>query len=141
MSYKNTIALTILLSSFISAPSFADKISPIDKENEACKEKNYSTIGMQECNEKTYKAWDAELNKVYKALRKAQGSKEAKAALKTSQQHWLKFRDSELNFINKMYQAQQGTYWGTVAGSTKVALIRTRVKTLQADLASLSPEG
>jgi uncharacterized protein YecT (DUF1311 family) len=140
MTYKNPLPLIALLSIFISSASFANKIPPIDKTNETCKEKNYSTLGMQECDAKAYKDWDAELNKIYKALREAQGSKPAKNALKASQLHWLKFRDSELNFINKMYQAQQGTYWGTVASSTKIALIRTRVQTLQADLASLSPE-
>jgi len=104
-------------------------------------EKNYSTVGMQECQATAYKEWDTALNTVYKELRKAQGSDKAKAALKASQQQWLKFRDSELTFIEKMYQTQQGTYWGTVASGAKTDLIKTRVQTLQAHLESLSPEG
>lgn len=105
-----------------------------------CMDKALSTVDMQACHENAYRDWDEKLNRAYKALQDDVGSDEARAALKTSQQHWLKFRDAELAFINKMYQAQQGTYWGTVAGSMKVQLIKTRVQILEGYLDSLSPE-
>jgi len=139
MLNKKMFALP-LLSSLICLSAFAASANPIDKKADACMEKNYSTVGMQDCQETAYKEWDAALNTAYKALQKAQGSDKAKAALKASQQKWLKFRDSELNFINKMYQDQEGTYWGTVAGGAKTDLIKTRVQTLQERLDSLSPE-
>ncbi len=95
----------------------------IKKESESCMDKALSTVDMQACNEKAYREWDEKLNTAYGALQEDLGSEKAKAALKTSQQHWLKFRDTELTFIDKMYQAQQGTYWGTVAGGMKGELL------------------
>lgn len=112
----------------------------IKEMNKSCMDKALSTVDMQTCHEQAYRDWDEKLNRAYKALQDDVGSDAARAALKTSQQHWLKFRDAELTFINKMYQAQQGSYWGTVAGSMKVQLIKTRVETLEGYLDSLSPE-
>jgi uncharacterized protein YecT (DUF1311 family) len=135
--FIRSIVFTILSYSIIT-PVFANS-SAIDKETDACMDKNPSTLGMQECHENAYKSWDNELNKVYKKLAGSQ-NKGVKAQLKISELNWITFRDSEIKFIEKMYQSQEGTYWGTVAGEMKINIVKNRVLVLQSYVDSLSPE-
>ena len=100
----------LLLLLLLPATAFAQtglgnvKEHPIDRSLNACLEKNLSTQGMNGCLGQAYDAWDKELNRVYNELaRKLQP--DARAALKTAQLDWLKFRDEEFKLIASVYQA------------------------------------
>lgn len=56
------------------------------------------------CEAKAYKAWDDELNSVYKQLMSSL-KPEQKAALKNEELDWLQKRDSEFLKIDKKYPA------------------------------------
>jgi uncharacterized protein YecT (DUF1311 family) len=141
MFNKKSIATAVLMASMSLSVS-AIETDAIDKTTSDCMEKNYSTVGMQECSKAAYKQWDEALNTIYAQLEKdPKTGAEGVATLKESQRNWLKFRDSEAQFINKFYSNQEGTYWGTIAGDMKLEAIRIRVKTLQSYLESLNPAG
>jgi uncharacterized protein YecT (DUF1311 family) len=65
-----------------------------DDKTEAC---DGGTVQMMECLGKQRDAWDKELNKLYRAAL-ADAHPEQRAALRTAQRAWLKFRDANCNY-------------------------------------------
>jgi uncharacterized protein YecT (DUF1311 family) len=105
------------------------KEHPIDRSLNACLEKNLSTQGMNQCLGQAYDAWDKELNRVYNELaRKLQPA--ARAALKTAQLEWLKFRDEEFKLIESIYQGFEGTMYIPMQSNSRMEIIKKRTLTL-----------
>jgi uncharacterized protein YecT (DUF1311 family) len=116
---------------------FSDEIGgkhPIDIWADACLKKDYTTVGMMNCGEKTEQKWDAELNRVYKALKKQLNSKKV---LTTAQKAWLKYRDKEFQSIDAVYGSLQGTMWAPVIGFARADVVKNRVLRLKEDLDNL----
>jgi uncharacterized protein YecT (DUF1311 family) len=103
---------------------------PIDKWVDACVEKDYSTVGMMNCGEQAVQKWDAELNRVYQALKK-QLNADGKKALKTAQKAWLKYRDKEFKTIGAVYGSRQGTMWLPVLAFARADVVKNRVLQLK----------
>jgi len=125
--------LCLLASLSLASPLLtyaAEEQHPIDKVHEACMAKDYSTYGMIKCSDQAEKKWDAELNKVYRALR-SKLNREGKKRLKKSQQKWLKYRDSEFETIATIYGAMGGTMWGVIAVGQRMEVVKQRVLILQ----------
>lgn len=101
--------------------------NPVDKELRSCLEnpENYSTAGMMQCEAKAYEAWDKELNNVYKDLMK-ELTPEGQKHLRDDQKNWLKFRDTELEFIGDIYGSKQGTMYRPMASDAAAELIKDR---------------
>jgi uncharacterized protein YecT (DUF1311 family) len=125
--------LLLLLS--LPATAFAQtglgntKEHPIDRSLNACLEKNLSTQGMNGCLGQAYDAWDKELNRVYNELaRKLQP--DARAALKTAQLDWLKFRDEEFKLIASIYQAFEGTMYIPMQSNSRMQVVKSRTLAL-----------
>jgi len=57
-----------------------------------------TTASMSECGWEAEEAWDAELNKNYKALM-AKLDKPEQEKLKSAQQKWIQYRDLEFDFM------------------------------------------
>jgi len=90
-------------------------------------EKEYSsTIEIKECKQFELKAWDAELNRAYKALG---GSKDAN--LKKSQLAWIKFRDAEIEYLHSAYQKLEGSFWGIALMNHQVNLTKEQVNRMK----------
>jgi uncharacterized protein YecT (DUF1311 family) len=125
-------ALTIgLLFPAISAPR-QDKDAPkhaIDKALDVCMKKDVSTAGMIECLASARKSWDKEMNTQYQTLMGRLDTK-GKAALKTAQLQWLKFRDSEYAALNGIYSKTQGTMYLPMEADDAMQITRTRAKQL-----------
>ncbi len=132
-------SLCLLASLSLASPLTyaAEEQHPLDKEYQACTTKNYSTLGMIECSAQAEKKWDAELNKVYRAL-SSKLNPEGKKQLKKSQRQWLKYRDSEFETIVTIYGAMEGTMWRVIASSDRVEVVKQRVLTLQGYLAAFT---
>ena len=115
----------------ISPLTYADEKHSIDLKTEACLEKNDSTAGMKQCTHQAEQWWDAELNRVYKALL-SKLNHQAKKQLKTAQQQWLKYRNAEFEAIGAIYDAVYkaaggGTMWSLMLIDSRVEIVKQRV--------------
>jgi uncharacterized protein YecT (DUF1311 family) len=106
-----------------------DAKTPIDTAMNACLEQNLNTIGMKRCISQASDEWDAEMNKVYGALKQA--SPKAAASLKTAQRAWLCFRDAQSNAIAGVYGGMQGTMYGLMAATDRMDVVRQRTLILK----------
>ena len=80
--------LVILL--FVTSGPQAQKSDPCAGE---------TTFQMKECAAKKYKQADDELNKTYRQLMSKLDDAGHQESLKTAQQAWLKYRDSNCDFV------------------------------------------
>jgi len=115
-----------------AAPAQVKK-HPIDIWLEQCTAKDESTLGQTKCLGEAYEKWDAELNRVYKALA-VKLPEAGRAALKTAQLAWLKFRDEEFNYLNALYDPLQGSMYRVVKAADRVDVVRKRALELQSYL-------
>lgn len=128
---KNRNSLGLLIGISLVAPwSHAQEQHPIDKQTEACIEKNYTTSGMVECHGQAEEQWDKELNRVYNALI-TKLDDHGRENLNISQRQWLTYRDAEFKAIRAIYSAMDGTMWRVVAASLRVEIVKSRVLTLK----------
>lgn len=124
---KNACAL-ILLVLLLPALAFAaekQEKHPIDKAQEDCMEKDWSTAGMANCTHKAEDMWDKELNRNYNALMKKLPPAD-REVLRVTQKKWLQFRDSEFRLIGALYGKLQGTMYIPMRASERNAFVRHR---------------
>jgi uncharacterized protein YecT (DUF1311 family) len=88
-----------------------------------------TTVEMRDCAGKEYKKADAELNSVYKQLMSKLADEGHKAALRTAQQDWIKYRDSNCEF--EAYLNRGGTIYPVVYTGCLSAMTMTRTKELR----------
>lgn len=102
----------------------------IDKELDACMEKNPSTAGMVECIEKAIKQWDDELNKNYKLLSGVL-DKAGQENLKKTQLEWIKFRDAEIKLLSSVYSKKEGTMYVPMSCDSVMVITKKRALELK----------
>jgi uncharacterized protein YecT (DUF1311 family) len=88
-----------------------------------------TTVEIDECVGKEYQKVDAELNRVYKQLMAKLEDEGEKAALKTAQQAWIKYRDLNCEF--ESYENKGGTIYPIVYTGCLSAMTATRTKELR----------
>ena len=88
-----------------------------------------TTADMRDCMGKEYQKVDAELNRVYKQLMALTEDEGEKAALKTAQQAWLKYRDLHCEF--ESYENKGGTIYPVVYTGCLSAVTAARTKELR----------
>jgi uncharacterized protein YecT (DUF1311 family) len=89
-----------------------------------------TTAEMRECAGKEYKQADDELNKVYRQLTAKIGDDEGrKTSLKTAQQAWIKYRDSNCEFAS--YLNRGGTIEPVVRFNCMTEMTASRAKDLR----------
>jgi len=84
-----------------------------------------STADMRDLTNQARIKWDNELNVVYQRLMKRLSPKQ-QAALRKSQQQWLKYRDAEGNTILEIVSTQQGTIHQLSGTNLGMQLVRSR---------------
>jgi len=104
---------------------------PIDRRWDACVERDPTTAGMVRCAEEALRAWDEEMNRVYRELqgRLDPGGREA---LRTAQRAWPAWRDAEFRFIGRLYGSRAGTMYLPMEVGRRVDLVRRRTLELRA---------
>ncbi len=102
---------------------------PIDRAERRCQDVHSSTLGIKHCMSLALKAWDAELNRAYKALG---GSRNEK--LKQAQRAWIKFRDAQFDYLREEYGNRDGTIWGIRFTEHVVNLTKTQANLLKSVL-------
>ncbi len=107
--------------------------NPIDREADRCLEDpdNYNTVAMAGCWQEAYDAWDKELNVVYKQLMNSELDPKEKEQLRSTEKDWIKWRDSELKFIDNVYAHTEGSVHIPMAAYDKADLVKQRVLQLQ----------
>lgn len=131
------LALTLL----VLTPAFAAEDShPIDKSLAKCMDGATSTADMVACEDKAFKEWDDELNRVYKELMSKLSAKQ-KEALKSSQLAWIKHKDAELQFVGALYDGFEGTMYQPMRVDAAKEVIKARAQQLQHWLDVLKEHG
>lgn len=119
------------LALLIALPAHAeDRENPIERDLKKCLEDGSSTHQMVECEDRAYKRWDEELNRVYAALGKRLAPQQ-KEALKKAQLQWIKTRDAEFALIKSLYDAFDGTMYQPMRVDAAKEVVRRRAEELQ----------
>lgn len=119
-----SIVLSVILSS-VSLGEDAPKKHPIDVKIAAAEEKAMNTHEQTAAQMDGIKLWDAEMNRVYAELKKR--LKPATfAALQTAQREWLKYRDSQIKFLDELYKEFQGTMYIPMHAAAVKEITRAR---------------
>jgi uncharacterized protein YecT (DUF1311 family) len=127
LRYVLVILLAISLTA-LDAQNASEKKYPIDIKLEQwlAADSNQTTNGMVKCIRKAEKEWDGELNRYYQLLMKNLDT-DSRQQLKTTQRHWLKYRDSEFKFQAALWRQSQGTIWKLVYAEYQMQFVRQRV--------------
>lgn len=102
----------------------------IDRQLDACMERDPSTHGMIRCASRAERAWDEELNRAYQWLMDDL-STNGRSRLKAAQRAWIAMRDKEFAFIAELGQSMQGTMWGPVLADRRARFVKARVLELE----------
>ena len=99
---------------------------PIDYARDKLMSKFCGTSSMCYIHGISGKAWDIELNRIYKYLGGAKNKH-----LLNMQRKWMIFRDAKIKFIREYYSNVQGTMWLTITEAAVTGVTRTQVEDLQ----------
>ena len=94
-----------------------------------------TTAEMKMCASRKYKQADDELNKVYRELMSKLDNEGHKASLKTTQQAWLKYRDSNCDF--ESYLNRGGSIYSVVVSDCMTSMTNSRTKELKEQIENL----
>ncbi len=134
------LLFSLLILGVMNSASAATPIDTIDADYSKCMDSAESTVGYNNCISSAYKAADAELNKVYKAIKsqystqKDADSKEIVKRLVASERAWIKFRDANCELAG--IQMLGGTGEGPMVGGCLVSTTIDRVHELQSIFSS-----
>ncbi len=103
----------------------------IDQDLDACLDKNPSTAGMIECQDRAYAAWDKALNLEYKSLMQTLAAAQQQA-LRDSQLRWIAFRDAEFKALEAIYGRKEGTLYLPMHVAARAEIVKSRVRQLDA---------
>ncbi len=106
-------------------PGTTPPTDPIEQQVDRLRDRAKSTADMVEAEEKGANLWDQEMNRVYRELMRRL-PKEDQSILKDSQQEWLKFRDSNLKLIQKVYGSGEGTIYHVLAARAALDAVHDR---------------
>jgi uncharacterized protein YecT (DUF1311 family) len=97
--------------------------------------KGETTFEMKQCSAKKYKQADDELNKTYQQLMSKLDDDGHRTSLKTAQQAWLKYRDSNCDF--ESYLNRGGSIYSVIVTECMSAMTTSRTKELKEQIKSL----
>jgi uncharacterized protein YecT (DUF1311 family) len=112
----------------LSSSALAEE-SVIDKELKQCKinPNTVSDMAIVNCYTTAAKSWDKVLNDEYKSLiSDTELSKAFKDSLKKSQLAWIKYRDLNIDTINRFYDNEHGSYWQIVSTENKMNITKNK---------------
>lgn len=94
-----------------------------------------TTFEMKQCAAKKYKQADDELNRVYRQLVAKLEDEGHKTSLKTAQQAWLKYRDTNCDF--ESYLNRGGTIYSLVVSDCMTVMTNSRTSELKEQIKRL----
>ena len=136
------VALLLILVTTLSLPAQGkDTRHPIERwvDENMEKPQYQSTAGMVQLADLAYQKWDRELNRVYGQVM-ARLRPGEQAALREAQRAWLKCRDAEFAFLEKVYGRLEGTMYLPMHAFDRADVVAGRVKELTGHLNLLEME-
>lgn len=127
------ILLLCLFFSFLSISKAAvAKEKGIDEIMQACIDDSTNNSRSINCIYEAHNLWDKRLNLVYNLMRSYM-SDEAKHKLKLSQRAWIKQRDLEFEFLDKMFSEKKfrGTMFTSILAIRKLQVVKERTLLLE----------
>lgn len=103
---------------------------PIEVKVDALVEKAVSTADMIQAYDKGISLWDAELNRVYQALRKTLPAP-AGEKLKLAQQQWILYRDAQYAMLDEQYNQYDGTMYLPMRVAARMRVTEDRARYLK----------
>ena len=122
-------ALLLLTAPCSYARETAETKHPVDAKVDALVEKAVSTADLIQAYDKGIALWDAELNRVYQALRKALPAS-AGEKLKPAQQQWLLYRDAQCAMLDEQYNQYDGTLYLPMGVAARMRVTEDRARYL-----------
>lgn len=119
------------------APRLTFSAAQLEETFEKCIEEDPSTLGMVTCTVEAEKAWDAELNRLYRELLDGVSGEDnawRKDVLVRAERAWLRYRDAEHKTIETVYGQMQGTMYRPAAALARLELVRNRTRQLAGHL-------
>ena len=113
----------IILCSFLSYITITTSAFSIDENNKKC---NGKQLEINYCSAERFKHYDNILNNLYKE-QKTYLESDGYKRLKKSQQHWIKFRDSDCLYQAEPWKGGSGwasVHWECMAEQTKIRAIQ-----------------
>jgi uncharacterized protein YecT (DUF1311 family) len=111
----------------------AAPVGPKAQTRDPCK--GETTADMKQCAARNFKKADDELNKVYRELMSKLADEGHKASLKTAQQTWLRYRDSNCDF--EAYLNRGGTIYSVVVSDCMSTMTVSRTKEMKEEIQEL----
>lgn len=127
--------LTYVLMALPFAASAQEEDHPLDKAIAECYNLRPTPLGIIECEIDGYKAWVAEMEKVYASLLEKLDDA-SRQALTEQQSMWLQYRDKTFGFNDKFY-GTRGTAYISMLASNKTEIVRLRALELLAVVETL----
>jgi uncharacterized protein YecT (DUF1311 family) len=121
---------------FLSPVLLLSVTAPVSPQAQRDPCKGDTTYEMKQCSGSKYKQADAELNKVYQQLLSKLDDEGHKAALKTAQLAWLKYRDTNCDFEG--YLNRGGTIYPVVITECMTAMTTSRTKELREQIKQMA---
>lgn len=118
--------LAVLLLAFVANGSQTQKRDPCQGE---------TTVDMKLCSAKKYKQADDELNSVYRRLLSKLDDESHRTTLRTAQQAWLKYRDSNCDFVS--YLNRGGSIYAVIVTECMTSMTSSRTKELKEQIKDL----
>jgi uncharacterized protein YecT (DUF1311 family) len=105
--------------------------NPIDAQLESCMsmDSNFTTYGTLQCLETAINAWNSEIDTYYYLLLDTIGP-DLRAVLIEAHNNWITYKNSEILFLNTMYDYMQGSMWKIAAKSREMEIVRQRALSL-----------
>lgn len=105
--------------------------NPIDAQLEACMsmDSNFTTYGTLQCLETALNAWNSEIDTYYSLILDTIGP-DLRAVLIEAHNNWITYKNSEILFLNTMYDYMQGSMWKIAAKSREMEIVRQRALSL-----------
>lgn len=121
----STLILFLLTASILAQDDYS-----IDKSFEECLNKSKSiTAEMVRCREEARNKWEGKVNKYYNSLMDIL-DEDDKEKLEKTQSAWIKFKESEFEFIPHHY-TDPGSYQGPTTAGYEMNIVRDRALQLQ----------
>ena len=93
---------------------------------------NYETLGLQQSLSLLSKEVDRRLNYYYNEIMNRSGIDDSsKNMLQISQRNWIKFRDSEFQYISSQFKGLYGSMYPKITLIQQVKVVAHRVKELK----------
>jgi len=124
------VVFCVLCVPYVKANPEKSSLHPISKKLTQCLNQGSTTLEISLCYETAEKEWDTALNIIYQKLLSEIQDPALKEALKEIQRQWIKNRNKEFEFFQKLYTQTGGTISMINTAASRAKIVKDRVSEL-----------